>query len=103
MALTDKLKGFSNTVQQTTKQASYGLGHFILRLFSGFFIGLVLGLILQEVFSLGLFMLIFLNILFLALIYKFLSARTIFQILIFDFICVLIGSLLRMYILLAPT
>ena len=66
MALTDKLKGFSNNVQQTTKNATYGLGHILLRLASGFLIGLVLALICQEIFGLGLFMLIFLNVLFMA-------------------------------------
>ncbi len=102
MSLTGKLKGFSNNVQQTTVAAAHGMGHIFLRLLSGFFIGLVLALIFQEIFSLGFFMLIFLNILFLATIYKLLAPRTIFQIVIFDFICVLIGSLLRMYILIAP-
>ncbi len=102
MGLTDKLKGLSNNVQQTTKQATYSLGHICLRLVSGFFVGLVLALISQELFGLGTFMLIFLNILFLALIYKILAPRTVFQIVVFDFICVLIASLLRMYILIAP-
>ncbi len=102
MALTDKLKGFSNNVQQTTKNATYGLGHVLLRFASGFLIGLVLALICQEIFGLGLFMLIFLNVLFMALIYKIMAPRTIFQIIIFDFICVLIASLLRMYVLIAP-
>lgn len=102
MDLTDKLKGLSNNVQQTTKKATYGIGHICLRLVSGFFIGLVLALINQELFDLGLFMLIFLCVLFSAIIYKLLSPRTIFQILVFDFICILIGSLLRMYVLTAP-
>jgi F0F1-type ATP synthase assembly protein I len=102
MGLTDKIKGFSNNVQQVTKQATYSLSHISLRIISGFFIGLVLALVAQELFGLGTFMLIFLNILFLALIYKILAPRTFFQIVIFDFICVLIASLLRMYILIAP-
>jgi small-conductance mechanosensitive channel len=102
MALTDKIKNFSNNVQQTTKNATYSLGHILLRIISGFLIGLVLALICQELFSLGLFMLVFLNVLFLALIYKLLAPRTIFQIVVFDFICVLIASLLRMYIQIAP-
>ncbi len=102
MALTDKIKNFSNNVQQTTKNVTYSLGHIFLRIVSGFLIGLVLALICQEIFNLGSLMLIFLNVLFLALIYKILAARTIFQIIVIDFICVLIASLLRMYIQIAP-
>lgn len=102
MGITDKLKGFSNNVQHTTKQAAHGLSHICLRLISGFFIGLVLSFIFQELFGLGNFMLVFLNILFASVIYKLLSSRTMFQIVIFDFICILIGALLRMYILIAP-
>ena len=102
MALTDKLKGFSNNVQQTTKNVTYGAGHVLLRLISGFLIGLVLALICQEIFGFGTFMLVFLNILFTALIYKIMAPRTVFQIIVFDFICVLVASLLRMYVLIAP-
>jgi hypothetical protein len=102
MGFTDKLKGLSNNVQQTTKQAAHGLSHICLRLISGFFIGLVLSLIFQELFGLGSFMLVFLNILFTSIIYKLLASRNLFQIVVFDFICILIGALLRMYILIAP-
>jgi hypothetical protein len=102
MSVTDKLRGLSNHVQQTSQNAVIGLAHVSLRLASGFFIGFVLALVFQEVFELGTFMLVFLTTLFLALIYKVLASRTLFQIIVFDFICVLIGSLLRMYILMAP-
>jgi hypothetical protein len=102
MGLTDKMSALSSNVQNTTIRAGYGLSHILLRIVSGFFIGAVLALIFQELFSLGTFILIFLTVLFLAMIFKILSQRTVFQIIIFDFICVLIGSLLRMYILVAP-
>ncbi len=102
MGLSEKFNTLSNNVQDTTKKVTYGFSHILLRLISGFFIGAVVALIFQELFSLGTFMLIFLTTLFLALIYKILAPRTVFQIIIFDFICVLIGSLLRMYILVAP-
>lgn len=102
MGLSDKISTLSNNVQDTTKKVTYGFSHILLRLISGFFIGAVLALIIQEIFSLGTLMLVFLTTLFLALIYKTLSQRTVFQIVVFDFICVLIGSLLRMYILVAP-
>lgn len=102
MGVSDKIKGYSANVQQGAKNATHSLSHVALRLISGFFVGFVLALIFQELFQLGTFMLVFLNVLFLSLIYSLLSRLTIFQIVVFDVICVLAGALLRMYILIAP-
>lgn len=102
MGVADKVKNFSNQVQQTTKQATYSLSHIIIRLISGFFIGLVLALIAQELFQFGTLLLVFTTLLFMSIIYKLLSRYSVVQILIFDLICVLIVALLRMYILIAP-
>lgn len=44
----------------------------------------------------------FMTIFFMAIIYKLLVRLQIFQILIFDLVCVLIAALLRMYIMIAP-
>lgn len=106
MGVTDKIKGFSSNMSQTVqtgvKTASHSLLHMGLRGISGFFIGFVLALISQELFQLGTFSLVFLTILFMSLIYSVLSKFSLFQIIIFDVICVLVGALLRMYILIAP-
>lgn len=106
MGVTDKLKGFSSNMGQSlqsgVKKASHSLTHIVLRIISGFFIGFVLALIAQQLFLLGTFSLVFLTILFMGLIYSVLSKLTLFQIVVFDVICVLVGALLRMYILVAP-
>jgi len=102
MSVGEKLKGFSNNVQTGAKNATHSLTHILLRLISGFFIGLVLSLIVQELSHSGNFMLLFLTIVFTAAIYKSLARLSIINILIFDLICVLIGTVLRMYILIAP-
>jgi hypothetical protein len=102
MAMTDKIKNFSSNVQQATKNTGRSVFQIILRLISGFFIGLILALICQEIFQLGTLMLVFLTTVFLGVVFKLLGPRTIFQIIIFDFICVLIASLLRMYVMIAP-
>lgn len=102
MGVTDKIKNFSSNVQQGAKNASHSLAHILLRLVSGFFVAFVLALILQELFHLGTFMLVFLTVLFLSLIFTLLSKLSLIQIAIFDVICVLCGALLRMYILIAP-
>lgn len=106
MGITDKFKGFTSNVGQTVqtgvKNSTHSLFHIFLRIVSGFFIGFVLALIAQELFHLGTFSLIFLTVLFLGLIYSILSRLTLFQIIVFDVICILVGALLRMYILVAP-
>ncbi len=102
MGIADKIKGMPGQAKQSAKDATHTLAHILLRLVSGFFVGYVLALILQEFFQSGTFMLVFLTVFFMGLIYTLLSKLTIWQIVIFDVICVLIGALLRMYIMLAP-
>jgi F0F1-type ATP synthase assembly protein I len=102
MGLTDKIKSMPANMQQGAKNATQSLSHILLRLISGFFVGFVLALIIQELFHMGSFMLVFLTVLFLSLIFTLLSRLSMLQIIIFDVICVLVGALLRMYILIAP-
>lgn len=102
MGLTDKFKNTAHSFQQTTKTTASSLIHIILRLISGFFIGFVLSLVFQELFSLGNFALVFLTVLFMSLIFSLLSKASFTKIIVFDVICILIGALLRMYILIAP-
>ncbi len=102
MTIGEKFKGFSNDLQAGAKNASHGLAHSLLRLASGFFIGLVVSLVIQELTQSGTFMLLFLTLVFTAAIYKGLSRLTMIHILIFDLICYLIGQILTMYIKMAP-
>lgn len=89
-------------MQQTVKNTTVSLTHQILRLVSGFFIGLVLALIIQELTHGQTLMLIFLTVLFMVIIFKLLARLQMMHILIFDLICVLIATLLRMYVMIAP-
>ena len=102
MVVGDKLKGFSSSVQQKSQQASYGLIHSTFRGITGFFIGIVLSLIAQEIFQFQTLIMVFLTLVLMTAIYKALHRLSLFQILVFDLICVLIGTLLRMYIMIAP-
>lgn len=102
MGLTDNLKNIAANMQQTATSTTVSAAQRFLRFISGFFIGLVLGLIVQELTQSGELMLAFLTIFFMVTIYKLLRRLQIFQILIFDLICVLIAALLRMYIMIAP-
>jgi len=102
MTIGEKFKGFSSDLQVGAKNASHSLAHKALRLISGFFIGLVISLIIQEFTQSGTFMLLFLTLMFTAAIYKGLSRMAMVHILIFDLICYLIGVILKLYIMKAP-
>lgn len=102
MGLTGKLKDMTAQPQMGFQKTSPNFIHVILRLISGFFVGFVLALILQEIFQTGTLMLVFFTVLFIGIIYKTLTRFSVGQIIIFDLICVLVGVLLRMYIMLAP-
>ena len=89
-------------MQQSARNATQTLSQRLLRLLSGFFVGLVLALIIQEFAQSGILMLIFFTVFITSVIFRLLRALSIFQIFIFDVICILVATLLRMYIMIAP-
>jgi len=89
-------------VKQTMKSAGYRFLTFTLRLITGFFLGLTLGFIAQELVGFGTFSLILLTGVVTASFLKVTSSWSVSRILIFDLICVLVGQIMKMYILLAP-
>ncbi len=102
MSLTDNIKSVAGSMQQGAKSATVSLTQRLLRLLSGFFVGLVLALIVQEFTKSSTLMLLFCLSLFTFIIYKLLRPLTILQVVIFDVICILIANSLRMYIAMAP-
>lgn len=102
MGLTDKMKGLATNVQDGVKTSTISLTNFILRLFSGAFLGLTLGLIGQELMGYGTVALVFCLIVIAGIFMRLSASWKIPHILIFDLICILVAQLLRMYILLAP-
>ena len=102
MSIGDRMRGLASGAQEGVKTTSISLLHFSLRFLTGIFLGLVLALIGQELLGYGLFSLLLVMVVTLAASLKILATWGIGQILIFDLICVLVGMLLRMYILVAP-
>lgn len=102
MGIVEQLRVITSNVQQGAKTASISLSQRLLRLVTGFFVGIVLALIIQEFMQSGTLMLVFFTILFMMIVYRLLRALSLLQILIFDVICVLIAVSLRMYIMIAP-
>ena len=102
MSIAENLKTMASNLQQGAKNTSVSLTQRLLRLVSGLLVALIVSLIIQEMMQSGTLMLVFLTVLFTSLIYIFLGRLSILQILIFDLICVLIISLMRLYIMVAP-
>ena len=102
MGLTDSIKNMTSNFKQGTKNVTTSLIQKILRLVSSLLVAAVLGLIIQEMMQSGTLTLVFLVVLLTSLGYLLLARFSILQILIFDLICVLIISLLRLYIMVAP-
>lgn len=102
MGFTDNLLNVASSMQQGSKNISISIAQRLLRLVSGFFIGLVLSFIIQEFMHNGDLMLVFFITLFTMIVYKLLRTMSIFQIFIFDVICILIATCLNMYIMIAP-
>ena len=102
MGISEKMKGLAVNVQEGVKTSTISLTSLILRIISGFFLGLTLALMAQELAHFGTFALLLCTFAILGLFLRISAAWRIPHILIFDLICVLVAQLLRMYILLAP-
>lgn len=102
MGFGTKMNSFATNMQNGAKSSSVSLFHIFLRLITGLILGLTLALIGQEFFGYETFGLLFVIVVVVGAITKALSTWSISKILIFDLICVLVGMLLRMYILVAP-
>lgn len=89
-------------VRQTMKSAGYKFIAFALRLLTGFFLGLTLAFIAQELVHFGMIGLLLLTTVVTASFLKISSNWSMSKILIFDLVCILVGQILKMYILLAP-
>ena len=102
MGLSDRMNIMADNMKQGAKNSTLSAIHMFLRLITGFFLGLTLGLIFQTFIGYGTFALLFFIVVTIGVIWKIMSSWSFGQIFIFDLICVLVAMLLRMYILLAP-
>lgn len=88
--------------QERFKTSTNALALLAFKSLSGLFIGLTLALIGQEIIQYGIISLVFTVVVVTTCILKIAKSWTWSHVFIFDLICVLIGLLLRMYILIAP-
>jgi hypothetical protein len=89
-------------MQYKIKTTSSSFFVFTLRLFTGMFLGLSLTIIGHEILEYGEFLYWFVLILTTGVFLRISKSWGPGAILIFNLVCILIGTLLRMYILIAP-
>ncbi|MBL7669821.1 MAG: hypothetical protein JNM39_04995 [Bdellovibrionaceae bacterium] len=102
MGIAERISGMGQDVKEGIKSTSVFLVALVIRVLTGFFLGLTLGLIGQEVLDYSSFGLIAMILVTLGVFFKISTKWSIAQLLIFDLICVLVGQILRMYVTLAP-
>lgn len=80
------------------KSTSSHLGLYSLKVFTGLLVGLTISLIGQEIIGYGNFSLTFVSVVIMGAFLRTSKHWSLTGIIIFDFICLLIAMLLRMYI-----
>ena len=102
MGISEKMHNLAGGVKAGVKTGSTRMILAGLRLLTGFFLGLTLSLVGQEVSHYGTLSLLFVVLAVTAIFMRITQAWTVAHVLIFDLVMVLVAQLLRMYILLAP-
>ena len=102
MGVANKLSQFASSFQAGVRSSSTSLFNFLLKLITGFLIGLTVSLVGQEMMSFGSFAFVLMFVVTMGAIFKLLAKWSFGAVVLFDLFCVLVALLLRMYILLAP-
>jgi len=102
VGIKDQVSSMAQGAQAKAKTSAQSFMQISFRLVTGFFLGLTLALIGQELTGYGSFSLIFLNLVVLGLFFRISQNWTMIKILVFDLVCLLVIQILKMYILIAP-
>lgn len=89
-------------VQDRFKTTSSVVALIAFKIFTGLFLGLTLALIGDQIIGYGVFSLILVMLVTAGAVIKISKSWTWTHMFIFNLICLLVGMLLRMYILIAP-
>ncbi len=92
----------SQSLQHKIKTSSAGLATFLLKVFSGFVLGLTFALIGEEAMAYETLSFVLVITVTLLSFLKIARSWTWVSVLVFDLIMVLLGLLIRIYILVAP-
>jgi hypothetical protein len=102
MGITDKVERIASQMQDGVKRSTTSIFGVSLKSFTSFMLAYTVALIMQEMMTFGNFAFVFIMVVVTSLVMRLLWNWSILQVLLFDLICVLVGLLLRMYILMAP-
>jgi hypothetical protein len=102
VSISQKIEGIAASVKGRAQNTGVQVTAILLRLFTGIILGYVLGLMAQEIMNFGNLVELFFVIAFTAFFYRISAAWSVFKIFMFDFLCILVLQILKMYILLAP-
>ena len=89
-------------MQGRLKSSSHGIGLLLLKLFSGFMLGLTFALVIRQFTTMGQFVLTFIIVVFIGVFLRMSRSWKFSGVLLFNLFCVMTAMLLRMYITLAP-
>lgn len=93
---------FIYNVQDKIKTSSNTAALFGVRLISGLFVGLTAALIGEEIIGYGVFSFVLIMLVMTGVVLRVSKKWSWMGVLIFNLICILLGLVLRMYILIAP-
>ena len=93
---------FIHNVQVRLKESSAGFFTLLFRVATGVLLGLTFSIAFQEVFKYGTFSFWFVIVAIAGLFLKVSQYWTAGGILVFNLFCILIGSLFRLYVVVAP-
>jgi F0F1-type ATP synthase assembly protein I len=102
MGITDRVGTVINSIQTGAKEASQSLFTLSIKVVSVTFLGLAIAMIFQELIGYGTLGFVFVLLASGAAFFRLVLKMSLGSMLVFDLICVLVASLLRMYILMAP-
>jgi hypothetical protein len=102
VGIKDQVSSMAHGAQTKAKTSTYSFMQITFRLVTGFFLGLTLSLIGQELTGYGSFSLLFITLVILGLFFRISQNWNMIKILVFDLVCLLVIQILKMYILIAP-
>ena len=100
--ISENIGNGGQSMKDTMKSTSYKILSLVLRMITGFAIGLTMAFIGQEMAQYGAVTLLLVISVVTMVFLRISTSWSVAKILIFDLICVLVGQILKMYILLAP-
>jgi hypothetical protein len=100
--MSNRVAQLMGDVQEKMKWTVFGIGLFSLRLVSGLILGLTFALVFEEIFQYQTLAFFLVLTVVTSVFLRASKSCSLVTILVFDLVCVLLGLILRMYLIIAP-